>query len=120
MGLEVEDFQEIEAKPIKKAFTHLDAMLEDGDIRNNRQPGSTMHVTGRRMDLDMNSESDNVSDYSNTRVERIGTTRNRAIRGNKSNRSNSTESMGDFSMADIDDDIGASSGSDTEVVKEGK
>lgn len=70
------------------------------------------------MDLDManNSESDNISDFSNTRVERIATSRNRTIK-NASQRSGSTESMGDFSMADVDD-IGGSSDSDTEVQKE--
>uniref|UniRef100_A0A7S3WG89 Uncharacterized protein n=1 Tax=Strombidinopsis acuminata TaxID=141414 RepID=A0A7S3WG89_9SPIT len=92
-------------------------MLDDDDIRGARVPGSTMHVTGRRMDLDM-AESDGSSVYSNTRVERIGTTRNRTIKGGKSSRSGETESMGEFSMADIDDDLNGSSGSDTEVQKE--
>lgn len=79
-----------------------------------------MNAQARRMDLEMMDQSDNASDFSNTRVERIGTTRNRNIKANASVRSGSTESMGDFSMADIDDDINASDDSDTIVEKETK
>jgi len=81
-----------------------------------------MHAKSTRMQMEIDmvsGESDQFSDYSNTRVERIGTTRNKTkIKGGKSSRSGDTESMGQFSMADIDDDDNASSGSDTEVQKE--
>lgn len=121
MGMDVEDFKEIEvSQTVKKSFTQLDDILDSGDIRNNRVPGSTMHVHGRRMDLEMmdSENSDNISDFSNTRVERIGTTRNKTIKGGQSSRSGDTESMGQFSMADIDDDGQGSDDSDTMVQKE--
>lgn len=95
-------------------------MLEDDNFSGARVPGSTMNAQARHMDLDMMDQSDNASDYSHTRVERIGTTRNRNIKGTASQRSGSTESMGEFSMADIDDDIAGSDDSDTIVEKETK